>query len=84
MIHTKAKGRTIYIADDADANLDDNAGKLTFLARTCVQYNVKAKSKRRATIFEAIHFMTKITLMTVDSYFSSNSLHRLATLAYLG
>ena len=30
----------INIADDADANLDDNAGKLTFLARTCVQYNV--------------------------------------------
>ena len=28
------------ITDDADANLDDNAGMLTFLARTCVQQNV--------------------------------------------
>ena len=26
-----------YFPDDADANLDDSAGQLIFLARTCVQ-----------------------------------------------
>merc|ERR1719430_300425 len=29
--------------DDADANLNDNAGMLTFFARTCAQYNVGDK-----------------------------------------
>ena len=27
----------LYLADDADANLDDSAGQLIFLARTGVQ-----------------------------------------------